>query len=53
MKKQLSYASEKGIRFALIYGTDEKKEGNVTIKDLEKGTQEKLFLRDIFKIIGE
>jgi histidyl-tRNA synthetase len=49
MKKQLSYASEKGIRFALIYGTDEKKEGNVTIKDLEKGTQERVVIGDISK----
>ncbi len=47
MKKQLSYASDKGIRFALIYGADEKKEGTATVRDLEKGTQEKIAIKSL------
>ncbi|MBX4209578.1 histidine--tRNA ligase, partial [Candidatus Parcubacteria bacterium] len=42
MKKQLSYASDKGIKYALIYGSDEAKEGKIVVKDLEKGTQNKI-----------
>ncbi|HEY0907997.1 MAG TPA: histidine--tRNA ligase [Candidatus Paceibacterota bacterium] len=49
MKKQLSYASDKGIRYALIYGANEAKEGVVMVKDLEKGTQEKIALGQVIK----
>jgi histidyl-tRNA synthetase len=47
MKKQLAYASDKGIRYALIYGSNEAKEGVVMVKDLEKGTQEKVKMGEI------
>ncbi len=47
LKKQLSYASDKGIRYALIYGSNEAKEGIVLVKDMEKGTQEKVARADI------
>ena len=49
MKKQLSYANDKGIKYALIYGSNEAKEGVVVIKDLEKGSQEKVKMADITK----
>ncbi|MBI5133811.1 MAG: histidine--tRNA ligase [Candidatus Taylorbacteria bacterium] len=49
LKKQLSYASEKGIRYAIIYGSNEAKEGKVIVKDLEKGEQEKVSVGDIAK----
>lgn len=42
LKKQLSYASDKGIRYALMLGGNEKKDGVIVVKDLEKGTQEKV-----------
>lgn len=42
LKKQLSYASDKGIKYALIYGANEAKENIVVIKNLEQGTQEKV-----------
>lgn len=47
LKKQLSYASDKGIKFAVIYGPDEAKEGKIVVKNLEKGTQEKVELSKI------
>ena len=51
MKKQLSYAGDKGIRFALIYGSNEAKTGMVTVKDLEKGTQESVRSAEIASYI--
>ncbi|HEU5114553.1 MAG TPA: histidine--tRNA ligase [Candidatus Paceibacterota bacterium] len=46
LKKQLSYASDKGIRYALIYGSNEAKEGKIVIKDLEKGSQKEVLWKD-------
>lgn len=40
MKKQLAYANEKGIKYVLMYGQNEAKEGKIIVKDMEKGTQE-------------
>lgn len=51
MKKQLSYASDKGIKYAIMYGSNEAKEGVVIIKDLEKGTQEKVKMGEMVKSI--
>ncbi len=51
MKKQLSYASDKGIRYALIYGSNEAKTGTISVKDLEKGTQESVSRKEIVKYI--
>lgn len=45
MGKQLKYASDRGIRYALIYGADEKKEGKVVIKDLSSGEQNKISIQ--------
>lgn len=47
MGKQLKYASDRGIRYALIYGADEKKEGKVVIKDLSSGEQKKILLQEL------
>jgi histidyl-tRNA synthetase len=49
MGKQLKYASDRGIRYALIYGADEAKEGKVVIKDLSTGKQEKVDSKSIVK----
>lgn len=49
LKKQLSYADDKGIPFAIMYGPNEAKEGVAIVKDLKKGTQEKVKLGDIAK----
>jgi len=51
LKKQLSYASDKGIRYAIMYGTNEAKEGKVIVKDLEKGTQEKVSPADVAAVL--
>jgi histidyl-tRNA synthetase len=47
LKKQLDYANKKGIPHVIVIGTDEMKDGMLTLKDMEKGVQEKLNLEGI------
>ena len=49
LKKQLDYANKKMIPFVIVIGSEEMKEGELTIKNMEKGEQEKLKLNDIIK----
>ncbi len=42
MKKQMSYAHTRGIPFVALVGAQEMKEGLVTLKEMETGTQERL-----------
>ncbi|MDO8579511.1 MAG: His/Gly/Thr/Pro-type tRNA ligase C-terminal domain-containing protein, partial [bacterium] len=49
LKKQLGYASDKGIKFAIMYGPNETKEGMMVVKNLEEGTQEKVALKEVVK----
>jgi len=46
LDKQLKYADKKGIPFAIIIGPEEMKENVITLKDLNKKTQEKLTLKE-------
>ncbi len=39
LKKQLAYASNKGIPFTIIMGPDEQKDNNVTLRNMVKGNQ--------------
>jgi histidyl-tRNA synthetase len=47
MKKQLEYADKKKIPYVLIVGSDEMTSGNITVKDMLNGTQERLTIKDI------
>ena len=47
MKKQLNYANNKSIPFTLILGSDEVKSGNLTLKNMQSGEQERLPLAEI------
>jgi histidyl-tRNA synthetase len=47
LKKNLKYADDRGIPFVVIVGQDEAKEGKVTLKNLQKGTQEKVSPQDL------
>ncbi len=47
LKKQLDYANKKEIPYVIVVGSDEMKDGMLTLKDMEKGEQEKLNLKDI------
>ena len=42
LKKQFDYATKKGIRYFAIIGQDEIKAGEVTLKDLTTGTQQRV-----------
>jgi histidyl-tRNA synthetase len=47
LKKQLEYANKKEIPYVIVVGSDEMKDGMLTLKNMEKGEQEKLNLKDI------
>lgn len=47
LDKQLKYADRKGIPFAIIIGPEETKKKVITLKDLNKKTQEKLSLEKV------
>jgi histidyl-tRNA synthetase len=47
LKKQLSYAFQKGIPFVVILGPDEVKEGTVVLRNMALGTQEKIAQGDL------
>jgi histidyl-tRNA synthetase len=53
LRGQLGYASEKGIRFAVIAGGDEVKSGQVTVKDMKKQEQQKIKDNEITKWLME
>ena len=47
LDKQLKYADKKGIPYAIILGPDELKDNKVTLKNLNKKTQEKLSFEEV------
>ncbi len=42
LKKQMSYAANRGFPFVLIIGPDEARDGNVTLKNMDTGEQESI-----------
>ena len=51
LDKQLKYAVHKGIPFVAIIGPDEAKNNTVTVKDLQKRTQQTLPVHEAVKIL--
>ncbi len=51
MKKQLSYASNKGIPFVAILGPDEQKNNTVMLRDMRKGKQEAIIRDELVNTI--
>ncbi|MGC1243835.1 MAG: histidine--tRNA ligase [Chryseosolibacter sp.] len=49
IKKQLDYANKKQVPFALVIGSEEMTSGQIAIKNLETGEQEKLYLEQILE----
>ena len=47
LKKQLDYANKKMIPFVIVIGSDEIKDGMLTIKNMQTGEQEKLAISEI------
>ena len=49
MKKQLDYANKKMIPYAIVIGSEETKNGFLTLKNMETGDQEKLTVQQIIQ----
>ena len=47
IRKQLEYANKKQIPYALVIGSDEVSSGQIALKNLETGEQEKFYLEQI------
>jgi len=53
MKSQMRLADKLQAHYVLILGDDELKEDAVTLKDMQKGEQQKIPLKDVGKVIKE
>ena len=53
MKKQMTYANNKGIKYVILVGSDEMKSGNLTVKNMESGEQESLKIKDLVSLINK
>lgn len=49
IRKQLDFANKKQVPFALVIGSEEITTGLLSLKNLETGEQEKLYLEDVIK----
>ena len=49
LKKQLDYANKKGIPFAIVIGSDEMTTGMLSLKNMEKGEQQKLPIQEVIE----
>ncbi len=49
MKKQMTYANNKGVQFVIMVGEDEMNSGALTLKNMVNGTQEKLKVTELIK----
>jgi histidyl-tRNA synthetase len=52
IKKQFDYANKKQIPYVVVIGSDEMKSGELTFKDMNSGTQEKLDIQTILSKIS-
>ncbi len=53
MKKKFSYADQEGVRFVIIIGENERKEGTVSIKEMESGDQRVMPLNEAIRYLLE
>ena len=51
LKKQLNYADKKSIPYVILAGENEIKENNLTLKNMQSGTQEQLSLEELLTIL--
>ena len=49
MKKQMTYANNKGVQFVIMVGEDEMESGILSVKNMESGTQSNLSITDLIK----
>ena len=53
LKKQLEYADKKKTRFVVVIGEDEMRSGQLTVKEMKTGTQEKMKLDELIRRISD
>ena len=53
MKKQLKYADDRGIRYVGLIGAEELESGEIALKDMREGTQEKVRMENLMELLGE
>ena len=53
MKKQMSYANAKGIRFVALAGDNEMAAGKVTLKNMESGEQQLLTAEELLEVVSK
>ncbi len=49
MKKQMTYANNKGIQYVILVGEDEMASGVLKIKNMESGEQSEMNITDLIK----
>ncbi|MEJ6735489.1 MAG: histidine--tRNA ligase [Flavobacteriales bacterium] len=47
MKKQMTFANNKGIKYVVLVGSNEMKSGKLTVKNMESGEQENLTIEEL------
>ena len=52
IKKQMNYANNKGVQYAVMVGEDEMKSGKLSIKNMQTGDQEKMNISELIKILS-
>ena len=52
MKKQMSYADNKGARFVVMIGSQEIENGTLRVKNMESGDQQDCTLEDLLKLLN-
>jgi histidyl-tRNA synthetase len=51
MKKQMTFANNKGIKYVVLVGSDEMESGKLTVKNMESGEQENLTINELISKI--
>ena len=52
MKKQMSHADKRNIKYVVLAGTEEMNENVYTLKEMKTGEQQRLNLQDLIKVIA-
>lgn len=53
LKKQMSYADDKAIPYVLLIGSEEMQSGNLTLKNMQSGGQQKLTTGELLQLLSQ
>jgi len=51
MKRQMTFANNKNIRYVVLVGSNEMESGQLTVKDMESGEQQSLTIEDLITLL--